>query len=171
MLQWKSLRLSVSHLYNRSCVRYFSKNLSYSKTLCFSTATNFLPLFYVGLSNHLSAAVLAHTISQSVSWRPVLEVSWPMGQNLAETVSGGVAVQSQDVKEDTFTTDGRVEPRKEPKWQRGNGEARQNVWGVYASGGIYRSNSKQQSPFKNQGTLSIKNKYWRWCLQEGCWRV
>lgn len=101
-------------LYNKSCRRYISK------VLCFWTASNFLYSHRVELLACPTAAVLAHTISQSVCWPPVWEVSCPTGQNLAEIVSGGVTSPLQEVKEkDTLTIDGRVEVRKEPRRQMG----------------------------------------------------
>lgn len=54
-------------------------------------------------------------ISQSVCWPSVWDMSCPMGQNLAEIMSGVVASELQEVKEkDTLTRVRKEEPRKEP---------------------------------------------------------
>lgn len=54
-------------------------------------------------------------------------------------------------------------PGRSPESKRGNGKHRLKVWVVYASGGIHRSKSKKQRPFKNQRNI----KYYKQILGVG----
>lgn len=54
-------------------------------------------------------------------------------------------------------------PGRSPKSKRGNGEHGLNIWVVYASGGMCRSKTKKENPFKIQRNF----KYYKQILGAG----